>query len=206
MYIKYFKRIFDFILAIFLTILFLPLFIVIWLAIKIEEPHAPAIFKQVRCGKDKNPFILYKFRSMSSQAPRNLSTREFVDVQKYISPLGYFIRVTSLDELPQLLNILKGDMSFVGPRPVIYEEKRLIAERERLGVLKLPPGITGYAQINGRDDIDIDKKVLLDEEYCREISFIEDMKIFFITVPTVIIRKGHKENKKRRRFKGKNND
>ncbi|MGO4988583.1 sugar transferase [Gallicola sp. Sow4_E12] len=201
MYIKYFKRIFDFILAIFLTILFLPLFIVIWLAIKIEEPHAPAIFKQVRCGKDKKPFILYKFRSMSSQAPSNLSTREFIDVQKYISPLGYLIRVSSLDEIPQLFNIIKGDMSFVGPRPVIYEERRLIAERERLGVLELLPGITGYAQVNGRDEVDIDRKVLYDEKYCKEISFKEDLKIFLLTVPTVIIRKGHKENKKRRIYK-----
>ena len=204
MYRNYIKRILGLTIATLAAIIFSPLFILIWLAIKIEEPHAPAIFKQTRCGRYREPFTLYKFRSMSSKAPRNLSTREFVDVQKYISPLGYALRITSLDELPQLFNIIKGDMTIIGPRPVIYEERRLIEARERLGVLNLLPGITGYAQINGRDEVEVDKKVLLDEYY-KNVSFKQDLQILFMTIPTVLVRKGHKENKLRKNYKQNHN-
>ena len=205
MYRKYFKRTLGCIIAILVFIIFFPVFMIIWFLVKMEEPNAPAIFKQIRCGKDKKPFVLYKFRSMSSKAPHNLSTREFTDVQKYISPLGYGLRVTSLDEMPQLINIIKGDMAIVGPRPVIYEEKRLIAERERLGILKILPGITGYAQIMGRDEVEVDKKVLYDEFYYNNFNFVEDLKILFMTIPTVLIRKGHKENKHRKIYKRNHN-
>lgn len=204
MYKKYFKRVLDFMIASTVLLLVSPFFLIIWALVKIEEPKVPAIFKQTRCGKNKQPFTLYKFRSMKSNAPKNLSTREFTEVQNYISPLGLCLRVTSLDELPQLINIIKGEMAIVGPRPVIFEEKLLIEERARRGVLNILPGITGYAQIKGRDEIGVNRKVSHDEAYYKNYNFIEDLKIIFMTIPAVLTKKGHKENKYIKKHKRSN--
>ncbi|WP_425538139.1 sugar transferase [Microaceticoccus formicicus] len=195
-YRKYIKRILDLLIAIPSLIIISPLFLIIWFLVKLEEPQSPAIFRQVRCGKHKKPFEMYKFRSMSSSAPKNKSTREFKDSDKYISKLGRFIRLTSIDELPQIINIIKGDMSFVGPRPVIYEEVQLIKAREEVGAYEILPGITGFAQINGRDEIDIVKKAEYDGEYFRRMNIITDTYLSFMSIPIVLLRKGHKDNGK----------
>lgn len=196
MYEKKFKEAFDIGLAIILLICLSPVFLLVWIAVKLQELNAPAIFKQTRCGKNKKPFTLYKFRSMVSEAPSELSTKEFEDSDKYQTKLGKFLRMTSLDELPQLINVIKGDMSFVGPRPVIYQEKELICKRDEMGVYELLPGITGYAQVMGRDDICIMKKAKYDADYRNNITFVRDLWILFVTIPYVFLKKGNKDNKK----------
>ena len=196
MYEKIFKEAFDTGLAIILLILLSPVFLLVWMAVKLQEPKAPAIFKQIRCGRYKEPFTLYKFRSMVSTAPSELPTREFEDSDKYQTKLGKILRVTSLDELPQLMNILQGNMSFVGPRPVIYQETGLIRMRGEMGVYEILPGITGYAQVMGRDEIGITEKAKYDAEYRNNMTFAKDMWILLVTVPYAFLKKGHKVNKK----------
>lgn len=193
-YQKYTKRIIDLLMGIFLLVLTSPVLLITWIFVKIEEPENPAIFKQIRCGIHRQPFEMYKFRSMHSSAPKNKATRHFDDSHKYISKLGHFIRLTSIDELPQIFNILKGEMSFVGPRPVIYDELDLIEARDRAGAYNVLPGITGYAQINGRDEVEVERKAELDGYYYRKINLFEDIKLFLLTVPVVLLRKGHKDN------------
>ncbi len=143
--------------------------------------RGPAIFSQQRIGRNGKPFKCYKFRTMRKDAPHNCATPDLVDADKYITPLGKVLRKTSLDELPQLFNVLKGDMSFIGPRPLIPEESDIHEERMKRSVYLLRPGISGLAQINGRDRVDADTKVKYDEEYLRNISFCLDAKIVFRT-------------------------
>lgn len=192
-YERYIKRLLDFTSAIFLLIVLFPFMILLHIIIKLEDIRTPAIFKQTRCGRNNKPFVVYKFRSMKASAPKNLATREFDDSDKYISKLGKFIRKTSLDELPQLINIIKGEMSFVGPRPVILEERDLIEAREMLGANKVLPGITGNAQTHGRDEVGIIKKAEYDANYCKNITLVNDLKLFFMTIPVVNSRKGNKD-------------
>ena len=149
------------------------------------ESEGPVIFKQLRAGKNSKPFYIYKFRSMKANAP-TLSTNEFEDANLFITKIGRFIRKTSIDELPQLINILKGDMSIVGPRPVILDEKELISLRQEYNVDNILPGITGLAQINGRDSIGNEEKVKLDYEYLQNRSLNLDIKIVFITIFKVL--------------------
>lgn len=193
MYVKYFKRVFDYSIAVLLSIVISPALFLIWILVKREEPEANAIFKQIRCGKNKTPFLLYKFRSLKSSAPQNLSTKDFIDSDKYMSNLGRLLRCTSLDELPQLFNIIKGEMSFIGPRPVIYDETNLTQLREEMGILTVLPGITGYAQIKGRDTLDTEEKVILDKYYVDNLSFMMDLKVLLQTIPSVLGMKGHKD-------------
>lgn len=180
------KRGLDIIVS-FLAIIFLsPIFLITSILIKIES-KGPIIFKQKRAGKNSDPFYIYKFRSMKINAP-NVSTSEFSNPDEFITKIGKFIRKTSIDELPQLFNILKGDMSIVGPRPVILKEKELIKLRREYNVDTILPGITGLAQINGRDTIGDEEKVKYDCEYLKKISFRLDIYIILMTALKVIKR------------------
>ncbi|MFR3568584.1 MAG: sugar transferase [Paraclostridium sordellii] len=178
------KRYIDIILSTLGIIILSPVFLIISIIIKLES-EGPIIFKQLRAGKDSKPFYIYKFRSMKADAP-SLSTNEFEDVNLFITKIGKFIRRTSIDELPQLINILKGDMSIVGPRPVILNEKELILLRKEYNIDSILPGITGLAQINGRDIIGTEEKVKLDYEYLQNKSLNLDVKIVFITIFKVL--------------------
>ena len=184
------KRIIDVIASIIGIIVLSPLFLLVAILIKVDS-KGPIIFKQVRVGKDSKPFNIYKFRSMKINTP-NLSTEEFVDASKFITKVGWFIRKTSIDELPQLFNILKGDMSIVGPRPVIEKETRLLELRKKYKVDKIPPGITGLAQINGRDNIDDYEKVEYDLNYLINRSLTLDIKIIIKTFLKVVKSEGIK--------------
>lgn len=178
------KRVIDIIISILGIILLFPIFLITSILIKLES-EGPVIFKQLRAGKNSKPFYIYKFRSMKADAP-TLSTNEFEDANLFITKIGRFIRKTSIDELPQLINILKGDMSIVGPRPVILDEKELISLRQYYNVDNILPGITGLAQINGRDSIGNEEKVKLDYEYLQNRSLKLDIKIVFITIFKVL--------------------
>lgn len=180
------KRLIDIIMSSLGIIILSPLFLIIAILIKLES-RGPIIFKQVRAGKNSEPFYIYKFRSMKMDAP-NKSTNDFKDADIFITKIGKFIRKTSIDELPQLFNILKGDMSIVGPRPVILKEVGLINLRKEYNVDSILPGITGWAQINGRDNIGDEEKVKYDHEYLVKKSIKLDIYIFFITVLKVIKR------------------
>ena len=178
------KRLIDFILSLFSIILLIPFFIVIGFLIK-RDSKGPAIFKQKRYGKNKEPFYIYKFRTMRLDAPKNMSTKELNNSKNYVTEIGSFLRRTSLDELPQLFNILVGQMSIVGPRPVILKEKKLIAARDLYGANDIKPGITGWAQINGRDKLSITEKASLDGYYVENMGLLMDVKCFFKTIKYV---------------------
>lgn len=192
MYKKILKSIFDRIFSVFLLLAFIWLFIIIGVFIKILSP-GPIIFKQKRIGKDKKEFIIYKFRTMYYDTPSEVPTNKLHESNKYITPIGFFLRKTSLDELPQLVNIAKGDMSFVGPRPALWNQYDLIREREKYGANNIKPGLTGWAQVNGRDEIPIKLKANLDGIYTCNISFILDCKCILKTILYVIKQEGIKE-------------
>lgn len=192
-YVNYIKRFLDLVFSIILFILFLPIEIIVFLLIKSEDIYSPAIFKQLRSGKNNIPFYIYKFRSMKESAPSNLATSDFHNSHIYITNVGKFIRSTSLDELPQLINIMKGEMSFIGPRPVILNETELINQRIKLKATEVLPGVTGLAQINGRDDITIAEKAYYDKVYCENVSLLFDIKILLKTIPVVFMKLGNKD-------------
>ena len=179
-----FKRFIDIFISLIAIIIFSPIFLITAILIKIES-KGPIIFKQLRAGKESEPFYIYKFRSMKVDAP-NKSTNDFKDADAFITKVGKVIRKTSIDELPQLFNILKGDMSIVGPRPVILNEEGLIKLRQEYNVDSLLPGITGWAQINGRDNIGDEEKVRYDYEYLTKRSLRLDMYIILMTAFKVI--------------------
>lgn len=180
------KRLIDIFMSLIGIIILSPVFLITAILIKIES-KGPVIFKQMRAGKESEPFYIYKFRSMRIDAP-NKSTNDFKDADAFITRIGKFIRKTSIDELPQLFNILKGDMSIVGPRPVILNELGLIQLRKEYNVDSLLPGITGWAQINGRDNIGDEEKVKYDYEYLTKRSFRLDIYIILMTIFKVIKR------------------
>ncbi len=179
------KRIFDIIFAVlFLLIFWLPMLIV---AIVIKcDSKGSAFFTQRRIGKDRKEFTLYKFRSMTTSAPADMPTHELQHADSYITRVGKFIRRTSIDELPQVINILKGDMSLIGPRPALYNQLDLADERDKYGANAIRPGLTGWAQINGRDDVDISVKARMDGEYTEKRSFWFDLKILFGSFGAII--------------------
>lgn len=185
------KRIVDVICSLLGIIILSPILIIVSILIKLES-KGPIIFKQVRAGKNSKPFYIYKFRSMKTNTP-NIATNDFNNASDYITKVGRFIRKTSLDEIPQLFNILKGDMSIVGPRPVILEEVELIELRQMYNVDKILPGITGWAQINGRDNIGNEEKVKYDYEYLTKKSIIMDLYIIVMTALKVLKRSDIKE-------------
>ena len=184
------KRTMDIVSSLVGLILLSPLFLLVAILIKLDS-KGPIIFKQIRIGKNSKPFYIYKFRSMKIDAP-NLSTEEFINASDFTTKVGKFIRKTSIDELPQLVNILKGDMSIVGPRPVIEREVRLLELRKECNVDSILPGITGLAQINGRENIDDYEKVKYDFEYLSKINLVLDIKIIINTVLKVAKSEGIK--------------
>ena len=195
MYQKYIKNILDFLLALILLILLSPLFLIIAIISKVEEPDGTVYFKQERAGIYNRPFLCYKFRSMKMSAPKNASTWELENPEDFITPLGKFLRKTSLDELPQLINILRGEMSFIGPRPVILKERELLDLREENGAYRAKPGITGLSQISGRDNLSPKLKAETDGIYAKDITFINDLKILLKTIPKVLSSEGVTEGK-----------
>lgn len=158
-----------------------------------SDSKGPVFFKHKRYGKDKKVFTIYKFRSMYIDAPKDCATNDLENAHRYITRFGKFLRLSSIDELPQLINILKGDMSLVGPRPVIVSETDLINEREKYGANSCKPGITGWAQVNGRDELRIKEKARMDGEYVKNLSFLMDLECFLMTFKVILLAKGHKE-------------
>ena len=185
------KRAFDFTVSLLLIIILLPVFLLVSMIVLIDA-GAPVIFRQYRVGKDNKLFYIYKFRTMRNNT-RNAATADLKDSDKFITKSGRILRKTSLDELPQLVNVLIGDMSFVGPRPLIPEEKEIRALRKKYNVYSVKPGITGLAQINGRDNLSIEEKALFDKEYIDKQSIGFDIKILFKTVAVVLKRENIKE-------------
>jgi O-antigen biosynthesis protein WbqP len=176
------------IFAIFLLVIFFPLFLIVALVILIEDGF-PVFFTQRRVGINYSYFYIFKFRSMKKNTP-NVATHLLINPDQYLLKIGKFIRKTSLDELPNLINIIKGEMVFVGPRPALYNQDELMIFRVATGVSKLKPGLTGWAQINGRDNISIEKKVQLEQEYLYNKSFLFDIEILIKTFTNVLFSKG----------------
>ncbi len=189
MYLRYGKRLIDMGLALTAILALGWLLAVLAVVVRLTSP-GPALFRQRRIGQNKREFEILKFRTMRIDAPRDVPTHLLGDPEQYITPIGKWLRRTSLDELPQLFNILKGDMALIGPRPALWNQYDLIAGRERYGVNRLRPGLTGWAQINGRDEIPLVKKLRLDVEYARRVSLRFDARIFFMTVIKVITGEG----------------
>ena len=187
------KRLFDFLMSLIAIIILSPVILIVALAVKFTSP-GPILFKQRRIGKDNFEFEIYKFRTMRIDTP-NVPTHLLENPKQWITPIGKFLRKTSLDELPQLFNILKGEMSIVGPRPALYNQLDLKEMRTEIGVHKLVPGLTGWAQINGRDEIPLKLKVNLDKEYLDRKSFFFDIKIIFMTIISVLKSDGVQEGK-----------
>lgn len=185
MYTHFFKRLIDIVLSfIGIIVLGIPM-LIIAAVIKHEDP-GPALFKQKRIGKNKKYFMLLKFRSMKMSTPHDVPTHQLENPEQYLLKCGKTLRKLSLDELPQLFNILKGDMSIIGPRPALWNQDDLIAERDKYGVNGVKPGLTGWAQINGRDELEIPIKAKLDGEYVEKQSFLFDCKCFFGTIGKVL--------------------
>ena len=185
MYQNGLKRGIDFMLSLIGLIVLSPLFIVIALIIK-GTSSGPVFFKQKRVGKNKVYFNILKYRTMRTDTPKDCPTHLLSNPDQYITPIGRFLRKTSLDELPQIINILKGDMAVIGPRPALCNQYDLIEERDKYKANDIKPGLTGWAQINGRDELDIDVKAQLDGYYAEHISFLFDCKCFLGTITSVL--------------------
>ena len=188
------KRFFDIVLSLVAIIVFSWLLIIIAVAIVVED-KGNILFKQKRIGKNKKEFYIYKFRTMKVSTPKDVPTHLLDNPESYITKIGGFLRKTSLDELPQLFNILKGDMSIVGPRPALWNQFDLIALRDENGSNSVRPGLTGWAQVNGRDELPIDVKAGFDGEYIKKMSIIFDIKIILMTVVSVFTSKGVREGR-----------
>lgn len=185
MYKKVIKRIIDFILSLCGLIILSPVFIILCIWIKLDS-KGPILFKQKRIGINKSNFNIYKFRTMYIDTPKDMPTHMLANPDQFITRAGKFLRKTSLDELPQIINILKGEMSIIGPRPALWNQDDLIAERDKYQANNVRPGLTGWAQINGRDELEIPVKARLDGEYVKRISFLFDLKCFFGTITSVL--------------------
>lgn len=184
MYDKGIKRLIDFCLSLIGLIVLSPILVMIVIAIKLES-KGPIIFTQKRVGKDKKHFQIYKFRTMKVDTPKEMPTHLLENPDYFITRVGKFLRKTSLDELPQIVNILKGEMSIIGPRPALWNQYDLIAERDKYGANVIRPGLTGWAQINGRDELAIPLKAELDGYYVKHEGLVMDVKCFFGTVISV---------------------
>lgn len=194
-YRDFYKRGFDIIFSgIGIVVLAIPM-IVIALIIKLDSPHEPILFKQRRVGKDDKMFTILKFRSMRQDAPHEMATQNFENPEVYITPVGKILRKASLDELPQLFNVFKGDMSIVGPRPLIPKEKKVLELRDEYGAGKILPGITGLAQVHGRDEITDENKASYDGKYALNMSLFLDVFIILKTAFDVICSRGIREGK-----------
>jgi O-antigen biosynthesis protein WbqP len=184
MYMKI-KRLIDIILSLIGIIVLSPIFLILIIAIKLDS-NGPVLFKQKRIGINKAHFNILKFRTMRIDTPKDTPTHLLGNPEQYITRMGKFLRRTSLDELPQIWNIFVGQMSIIGPRPALWNQYDLIAERDKYGANNVPPGLTGWAQINGRDELPIEVKAKLDGEYVEKISFWMDVKCFFGTIISVV--------------------
>ena len=185
MYKRFLKRLIDLVLSVITILLLSPLFFILFLLIKIDS-KGPVFFKQKRVGKDKEYFKILKFRTMRTDTPKDTPTHLLKDPDKYITRVGKFLRKTSLDELPQLFNIVAGQMAIVGPRPALWNQYDLVEARDKYGANSIRPGLTGWAQVNGRDELEIDVKAKYDGEYVERMSFFFDIKCVFITLFKVI--------------------
>ncbi|MBY4764400.1 sugar transferase [Streptococcus uberis] len=179
------KRLLAILISGLAIIILSPVLLAVAIAIKCDS-KGPVLFKQKRVGKDKKHFMIYKFRSMYVDAPADMPTHLLKDPTAMITKVGAFLRKTSLDELPQLFNIFKGEMAIVGPRPALWNQYDLIAERDKYNANSIRPGLTGWAQINGRDELEIDEKSRLDGYYVEHMSFLMDLKCFFGTFISVL--------------------
>lgn len=182
---QYIKRVIDFTLSLVGLIILSPVFLLLILLIKIDSP-GPILFKQKRVGIHKTYFNILKFRTMRIDTPKDVPTHMLKNPEQYITKMGKFMRKTSLDELPQIFNILKGEMSIIGPRPALWNQYDLIEERDKYGANDVLPGLTGWAQINGRDELEIPVKAKLDGEYVKKMSFFFDVKCFVGTIFAVL--------------------
>lgn len=179
------KRVIDFFFALICLIILLPVLFILVIMIKFDSA-GPVLFKQKRVGIHKTYFNILKFRTMRIDTPKDTPTHLLENPEKYITKIGKILRKTSLDELPQLFNILSGSMALIGPRPALWNQYDLIAERDKYGANDIRPGLTGWAQINGRDTITTELKAKLDGEYVKKMSFIFDLKCFFATIVSVL--------------------
>ena len=189
MYRKGIKRVIDFILALGGLIILSPVFIILCFWIKLDS-KGPVLFKQKRIGINKTYFNILKFRTMYIDTPKDMPTHMLKDPDQFITKAGKFLRKTSLDELPQIINILKGEMSVIGPRPALWNQDDLIEERDKYHANDILPGLTGWAQVNGRDELEIDVKAKLDGDYVKNMSFGFDCKCFWMTITSVLKHEG----------------
>ena len=189
MYQKFVKRGLDLVLSFCALVALSPLLLAISVWIKCDSP-GPVLFRQKRVGKGKELFAILKFRTMRTDTPKDVPTHLLQDPNAYITRSGHFLRKTSLDELPQIWNILVGQMSIVGPRPALWNQYDLLEERDKYGANDVTPGLTGWAQVNGRDELEIPVKAKLDGEYVARLSFGMDLKCFFLTIARVLTHKG----------------
>lgn len=179
------KRVIDFMMALLGMMVLWPIFLILIIAIKLDSP-GPILFKQKRVGIHKTHFNILKFRTMKIDTPKDMPTHLLGNPEQYITKVGKFLRKTSLDELPQIINILKGEMSIIGPRPALWNQYDLLEERDKYGANDVMPGLTGLAQISGRDELEIPLKAKLDGDYVKQMSFAMDVKCFFGTIISVL--------------------
>lgn len=193
MYKNFGKRLIDIVLSACGIVVLAPVWLILAIAIKIDDP-GPVFFKQRRIAQDKNGekqfFQIYKYRSMKMCTPKDCPTHLLENPEQYITKVGGFLRKTSLDELPQIFNIFAGQMSIIGPRPALWNQDDLYEERAKYGANAVKPGLSGWAQINGRDELPIDVKAKLDGEYVEKLSFAFDVKCFFGTITSVLKHEG----------------
>jgi len=185
MYKRFFKRLIDIVLSACGIVILSPVLLLLVIAIRLDSP-GPVLFKQKRVGLHKSHFNILKFRTMRIDTPRDMPTHLLENPEQWITKVGGFLRRTSLDELPQIFNIFMGQMSVIGPRPALWNQYDLIAERDKYGANDVVPGLTGWAQINGRDELPIEVKGKLDGEYVERMSFLFDVKCFFGTIASVL--------------------
>ena len=179
------KRVIDLVLSVLAAVILSPVFLILFIAIKLDTP-GPIFFKQKRVGINKTHFNILKFRTMRIDTPKDTPTHLLGNPDQYITKVGKFLRKTSLDELPQIFNIIKGEMAIIGPRPALWNQYDLIAERDKYNANNVRPGLTGWAQINGRDELPIDVKSELDGEYIQKMNFAFDVKCFIGTITSVL--------------------
>ncbi len=189
MYQKYAKRLIDLLLSACAIVVLSPVYLLICIAILVDDP-GPVFFRQKRVGIHKTHFWILKFRTMKVSTPKDVPTHLLENPEQYITRVGKFLRKTSLDELPQIFQIFTGKMAIIGPRPALWNQFDLIAERDKYGANDVRPGLTGWAQINGRDELPIDVKARFDGEYVQNLSFAFDCKCFFGTIGSVLKSEG----------------
>lgn len=202
MYKGFIKRFLDLILAIIGLLIASPLCILVAIAIKLTSP-GPVCFRQTRVGKDKAPFRIWKFRTMYLDTPPDVPTHLLLEADSHITPVGKVLRATSIDEIPQLLNVILGHMSLIGPRPALWTQEDLVALRDQYGANAVRPGLSGWAQVNGRDELSLEKKALRDGEYAQNVGPLLDLKCLVLTAVKVFNREGIAEGREGKHYAAK---